>query len=99
MTDHINKFEKGYEAFKKGNWRATLAIWEPLAEQGISWAQHNVASIYYKGCDKCGIERDVMRANQLSSMVSGISNMAVIEIPSGDVLNYLNMVDPRKKKK
>ena len=98
MTDYISEFEKGYEAFQRKDYRATLSIWEPLVKKNISWAIQNVAVMYAKGY---GVEQNAdnnLHSQKLFSMVGQeIHDMEAIEIPSGGVMVYLNMADPRKK--
>ena len=42
-------FEKGLEAYDKGDFATALREWKPLAEQGDADAQFNLGLIYAKG--------------------------------------------------
>ena len=39
----------GWDAYKKGNYKAALNEWLPLAEKGAAEAQFNLAGMYAKG--------------------------------------------------
>lgn len=40
-------FDKGMNAYDSGDYKAALAEWTPLAEQGLAKAQYNLARLYY----------------------------------------------------
>jgi S1-C subfamily serine protease len=42
-------FQKGVDAYNKGDYATALRIWEPLAEQGHPSAQNNLGVMYDKG--------------------------------------------------
>ncbi len=93
----MNDLDKGFNAFDKQDYSTAFAEWNPLAKQGVAWARHNVANFYLKGWV---VGRDVEHGLKEMASVSGeISDLVQIAIPGGDVLNYISIVDPRKKKK
>lgn len=57
-----SEFEKGYEAYQRGEFAAALEIWEPLAQSGDPRALYNVGVIYAQGR---GVRRDAARAAEL----------------------------------
>ena len=42
-------FEKGMEAWLRGDYATALREWKPLAEQGLADAQFGLGLMYYKG--------------------------------------------------
>ena len=42
-------FQKGADAYKRGDYATTLREWEPLAEQGHASAQSNLGTMYHYG--------------------------------------------------
>jgi len=42
-------FQKGLEAYVKGDYRTALREWRPLAEQGHASAQYSLGAAYYNG--------------------------------------------------
>ena len=42
-------FQKGYNAYNKGDFATALREWTPLAEQGNAGAQNNLGVMYHKG--------------------------------------------------
>jgi len=42
-------FNKGWEAFDKGDYQTALKEWQPLAEQGDAQAQYFLATLYDNG--------------------------------------------------
>ena len=42
-------YQKGQDAYDKGDYKTALQEWQPLAEQGNPDAQFNLGLIYYKG--------------------------------------------------
>jgi TPR repeat protein len=42
-------FQKGRDAYKRGDYATALKEWTPLAEQGDAEAQFNLGSMYEKG--------------------------------------------------
>ncbi len=42
-------FDKGYDAYKKGDYKTALREWRPLAEQGYARAQYTLGLMYRKG--------------------------------------------------
>jgi TPR repeat protein len=42
-------FQKGYAAYKSGDYATTLREWTPLAEQGYAMAQFNLGAMYANG--------------------------------------------------
>jgi hypothetical protein len=42
-------FQKGYTAYKSGDYATALREWEPLAKQGNAFAQYNLGLMYDKG--------------------------------------------------
>ena len=39
-------FDKGWSAYKSGDYATALREWEPLAEQGNAFAQYNLGLMY-----------------------------------------------------
>ena len=54
-------WDKGFAAYKKGDYATALRAWQPLAEQGVAGAQYNLGGMYYKGK---GIPQDDKAAAQ-----------------------------------
>jgi len=52
-------FNKGYEAYKKGDYANALSEWRPLAKKGHVGAQFNLGLMYFKGQ---GLPRDYRTA-------------------------------------
>ena len=42
-------FEKGYQAYERGDYAAALREWRPLADQGRARAQFNLGAMYHDG--------------------------------------------------
>ena len=42
-------FEKGIDAYNKGDFATALKEWKPLAEQGDAKAQYQLSFLYYHG--------------------------------------------------
>ena len=42
-------FQKGVDAYHKGDYATAIKQWAPLAEQGYGYAQAMLGSIYYEG--------------------------------------------------
>ena len=42
-------FQKGWTAYKSGDYATALREWTPLAEQGDAYAQYNLGNFYFKG--------------------------------------------------
>ena len=42
-------FQKGYDAYQRGNYLAAVSEWEPLAKQGDARAQNNLGFMYESG--------------------------------------------------
>ena len=42
-------YSSGLSAYKKGDYKTALMEWQPLAEQGLSEAQYNLAGMFAKG--------------------------------------------------
>ena len=42
-------FQKGFRAYKSGDYATALREWRPLAEQGNADAQYNLGVMYYNG--------------------------------------------------
>ena len=42
-------YQKGLDAYGRGDYRTALREWEPLAKQGNARAQHNLGWVYRKG--------------------------------------------------
>ena len=42
-------YQKGFDAYEKGNYATALKEWTPLAKQGIADAQHNLGNKNYTG--------------------------------------------------
>ena len=42
-------WEKGYDAYKSGDYATALREWTPLAEQGDAYAQYNLGQMYRMG--------------------------------------------------
>jgi FimV-like protein len=51
--------QKGLEAVQHGDYKAGLAEWQPLAEQGDARAQYNLAQLYRRGL---GVQQDYGKA-------------------------------------
>ena len=45
----IRSLQKGFDAFNRGDYRAALREWRPLAEQGDADAQFRLGLMYFKG--------------------------------------------------
>ena len=54
-------FEKGRDAYIKGDYATALNEWRPLAEQGMPRAQYNLGAMYQEGH---GVPQDYMQASQ-----------------------------------
>ena len=52
-------FQKGVDAYAKGDYKTAMKEFKPLAEQGYKWAQHHLALMYYKGT---GVPQDYKEA-------------------------------------
>ena len=39
-------FQKGLDAYDRGDYATALREWTPLAEQGHAWAQYNLGVMY-----------------------------------------------------
>ena len=48
-------FERGLQAFERGDYATALREWHPLVEQGVAEAQHNLGVMYDLGA---GLPRD-----------------------------------------
>ena len=46
---HSADFDKGYEAYRAGNYETALKEFRPLAEQGLAEAQNNLGVMYETG--------------------------------------------------
>ena len=42
-------FQKGFDAYERGDYATALREWTPLAEQGDARAQYNLGLMYYNG--------------------------------------------------
>ena len=42
-------FQKGLDAYEKGDYATALREWQPLAEQGDATAQYNLGLMYFAG--------------------------------------------------
>lgn len=42
-------FQKGFNAYRAGDYATALEEWKPLAEQGDAYAHYNLGGMYYKG--------------------------------------------------
>ena len=42
-------FDKGYEAYQKGDFATALREWRPLADQGDEFAQFMLGAMYHNG--------------------------------------------------
>ena len=58
-TASAQDFQKGFDAYKRGDYAAALREWRPLAEQGEAAAQVNVGLMYSKGR---GVPQDLVSA-------------------------------------
>ena len=45
----FSDFDKGYDAYQKGDYKTALREWQPFAEQGDAEAQFFLGLMYYKG--------------------------------------------------
>ncbi len=54
-------FEAGMDAADRGDYETALREWRPLAEQGDSYAQHNLGVLYANGQ---GVPQDYAQARQ-----------------------------------
>jgi len=52
--------QKGFDAYKEGDYPTALREWRPLAEQGDANAQSNLGVMYEKGQ---GVPQDYVRAH------------------------------------
>lgn len=57
--------DEGISAYLKGNYKKSLAIWEPLAAQGNAEAQYWLGSLYFNG--QGGVLQDYKVAMKLAS--------------------------------
>ena len=49
MTDDVPGFDKGAEAYRRGDYAAAFKEWRSHAEQGNPYAQYNLGSMYRDG--------------------------------------------------
>ena len=82
------EFDKGFEAYYRGDYKIALAEWMPLAEKGTSWAKHNIGVMVTKGLvDEPSI---------------GVATKLLLEsgsekLPNGMTLTIMDIEDPREK--
>ena len=69
--------DEGISAYLKGNYKKSLAIWEPLATQGNAEAQYWLGSLYFNG--QGGVLQDYKMAMKLAlqSATQGIFKRAI----------------------
>ena len=48
-TAQAANFDKGWEAYQRGDYEATLKEFKPLAKEGHAWAQYHLGLMYGKG--------------------------------------------------
>ena len=53
-------FQKGFDAWERGDYTTALREWTPLAEQGFAKSQYNLGVMYAKGQ---GVLQDYVRAH------------------------------------
>jgi TPR repeat protein len=58
-TAHAADFQKGLDAYNRGDDATALKEWQPLAEQGYAGAQYNLGLIYTNGQ---GVPKDYKEA-------------------------------------
>ena len=64
-------FQKGYAAYKSGDYATTLREWTPLAEQGYAMAQFNLGAMYANGN---GVIQDNVYAHMWSNIAASNGN-------------------------
>ena len=57
--DAAQRFARGIQAYQEGDYAGALREWRPLAEEGASGAQNNLALMYMRGL---GVSRDYAEA-------------------------------------
>ncbi len=82
------EFDKGFEAYYRGDYETALAEWVPLAEQGVLWAKHNIALMYYNGW---GVPQDIGIAKRL------FDESGSQKLPNGMTFTIMEIEDPREK--
>ena len=68
-------FQKGFAAYKSGDFATALREWTPLAEQGIAVAQSNLGLMYVKGE---GVPQDYKTAVKWFSLAAKQGNANAI---------------------
>lgn len=63
----LAQFERGQNAFERGDYAIALTEWRPLAEQGLSGAQFGLGALYFFGL---GVPQDYAKAHALFSVAS-----------------------------
>ena len=64
-------FEEGLAAFERGDHRAALKEWRPLAQRGNADAQNNLGTMYYNGQ---GVAQDYVVAYALFNLSASIDS-------------------------
>ena len=72
-------FESGLKAFNNGDYKTALNNWKPMAEEGVSNAQYNVALMYHNGL---GVTQDYNEAFKWLLMSSAQGNLNSIRLLS-----------------
>ena len=60
-------FQKGLDAYERGDYATALKEWTPLAEQGNAYAQHNLGAMYAFGT---GILKDYVYAHMWGNIAA-----------------------------
>ena len=75
-------FEKGWDAYEKGDYATALREWEPLAEQGDVSAQYNLGLMYHSGE---GVPKDYKTAHKWFSFAAAEQGDAVAQYNLGQM--------------
>ena len=75
-------FEKGWDAYEKGDYATALREWEPLAEQGDVSAQYNLGLMYHSGE---GVPKDYKTAHKWFSHAAAEQGDAVAQYNLGQM--------------
>jgi TPR repeat protein len=56
-----HSYQRGLEAYERGDYDAALHEWRPLADQGLAEAQYGIGEMYYFGE---GVQEDELKAEK-----------------------------------
>lgn len=68
-------FQKGFDAYKEGDYPTALRVWRPLAEQGYAAAQFNLGHMYANGS---GVPQDNVMAYVYFNLAAALGNTDAI---------------------